>query len=146
MNMLNQTDCIFCSIIQKKIPYVSLYNSKNFITFLDINPVNKGHTLIVPTKHVETLFDIEPSLGEELLIIMKRIGPALMKATNAKGINIIQNNYTAAGQEVPHLHWHVIPRFIGDTHIRWKQGKYENKQEMIDIATNINTILNKEYL
>ena len=145
MSMSNQTDCIFCNIIQKKIPCVSIYNSDNFIALLDINPVNKGHTLIVPTQHVETMFDIDPSLGTDLLSIMQHIGPAIMKATNAEGVNVIQNNYVAAGQEVPHLHWHIIPRFIGDSRIRWEKGKYKNHQEMIDIATNTNSIIYNDY-
>ena len=130
MSMSNQTDCIFCNIIQKKIPCVSIYNSDNFI---------------VPTQHVETMFDIDPSLGTDLLSIMQHIGPAIMKATNAEGVNVIQNNYVAAGQEVPHLHWHIIPRFIGDSRIRWEKGKYKNHQEMIDIATNINSIIYNDY-
>lgn len=145
MSMSNQTNCIFCNIVQKKVPYVSIYNSDNFIAFLDINPVNKGHTLIVPTKHVETMFDVDPSLGSDLLSIVQHIGSAVMKATSAEGINIIQNNYVAAGQEVPHLHWHIIPRFIGDLCIHWEKGKYKNHQEMIDIATNINSILYNDY-
>lgn len=145
MNITYQEDCIFCKIIQGKLPSISVFNSTNFIGFLDINPINKGHTLIIPTTHVETIFDLSTSTGTELIMLMQRIGSSVMKVTTADGLSIFQNNYSAAGQEVPHIHWHLVPRFKEDTHKRWSQGKYTDNQEMIDIAKDISSILYNDY-
>ena len=110
-------DCIFCKIARGDIPCTSVFESEELIAFLDISPVNKGHTLLVPKAHMETLFD--------------------MKATGAEGLNVVQNNYSAAGQQVPHVHWHLIPRFAGDGYTAWPQGAYQDMQEMAALADAI---------
>ena len=65
---------------------------------------------------------------------MKQVGTAVMEATGAKGLNVVQNNYPAAGQQVPHVHWHLIPRFADDGHMAWPQGAYQDVQEMAALA------------
>ena len=99
-------DCIFCKIARGDIPCTSVFESEELIAFLDISPVNKGHTLLVPKAHMETLFDMPAGIGETLFAAMKQVGSAVMKATGAEGLNVVQNNYSAAGQQVPHVHWH----------------------------------------
>ena len=100
-------DCIFCKIARGDIPCTSVFESEELIAFLDISPVNKGHTLLVPKVHMETLFDV------------------------------VQNNYSAAGQQVPHVHWHLIPRFADDGYTAWPQGAYQDMQEMAALADAI---------
>ena len=114
-------DCIFCKIARGDIPCTSVFESEELIAFLDISPVNKGHTLLVPKAHMETLFDMPAGIGETLFAAMKQVGSAVMKATGAEGLNVVQNNYSAAGQQVPHVHWHLIPRFAGDGYTRGRR-------------------------
>ena len=133
--------CIFCKIIKGEIPSSKLLENERFIVFMDIGPVNPGHTLIVPKAHMETIFDVTPGYGEELISLMQRVGKAIMTATGATGLNIMQNNYPDAGQAVPHVHWHLIPRFANDGFCHWKQGAYASMQEMRNLADTIKKIL-----
>ena len=133
--------CIFCKIIKGEIPSSKLLENERFIVFMDIGPVNPGHTLIVPKAHMETIFDVTPGYGEELISLMQRVGKAIMTATGATGLNIMQNNYPDAGQAVPHVHWHLIPRFANDGFCHWKQGAYASMQEMQNLADTIKKIL-----
>lgn len=132
-----QNECIFCMIARGDIPSTVVYETEELLAFLDINPVNKGHTLVVPKAHMEAIFDMPSSLGGSLIEAMKRIGAALMQATGAEGLNVVQNNYPVAGQQVPHLHWHLIPRFEGDGHTAWPQGSYRDAEEMNSVAAAI---------
>ncbi|WP_308775331.1 HIT family protein [uncultured Bilophila sp.] len=137
MSASQQENCIFCKIAHGEIPCTSVFESEDLIAFLDISPVNKGHTLLVPKAHMETLFDVPGGIGENVLAAMKRVGAAVMAATGAEGLNVVQNNYPAAGQQVPHVHWHLIPRFAGDGHTAWPQGAYQDMREMAALADAI---------
>ncbi len=107
-------DCVFCRIVEGTLPADKVYEDEKVSAFLDINPANDGHTLLVPKKHYENIFEIpEDELGN-LHSLSKKISLAVKSATNADGINIGQSNGKAANQEVPHLHVHIIPRFSND--------------------------------
>lgn len=134
MPVSQHENCIFCKIVHGEIPCTSVFESEELIAFLDISPVNKGHTLLVPKAHMETLFDMPDDIGQTLLAAMKQVGAAVMEATGAKGLNVVQNNYPVAGQQVPHVHWHLIPRFADDGHMAWPQGAYQDMQEMAALA------------
>ena len=129
------SDCIFCAIAEGTIPSSKVFASDTLYAFLDINPANKGHTLIIPRAHCADPLGVDPALGREVIEAMQRIGRAVMTATGAAGFNVIQNNGQVAGQEVFHLHWHIIPRFAGDGIPLWKQGSYASKEEMERLAT-----------
>ncbi len=108
------SECIFCKIVGGEIPAVKVYEDDQVLAFMDINPLNNGHTLIIPKKHAETILEIDP---DELAAVMKtaqRIAQAIQKALNPDGITVIQLNRRAAGQVIPHLHVHLIPRWEGD--------------------------------
>ena len=128
-------ECIFCLIAQGKIPSSKVYESDSLYAFLDLNPMQKGHTLLIPKKHAKDIFDLDPALGSELVSAMQKISRAIMEVTGATGLNIYQNNGRSAGQEVDHLHWHLIPRFDGVK--CWPQGKYDSMDEMNDFAARI---------
>ena len=117
-------DCIFCTIIKGEIPSEKVYEDEKTMAFLDIGPVNKGHTLVIPKEHHETLLDTPKELLKEVIVIVKKVSTAVKKGVSADGINIGVSNYKAAGQVVPHVHFHVIPRFEGDGFHHWPQGKY----------------------
>jgi histidine triad (HIT) family protein len=119
-------DCLFCKIINGSIPSEKVYEDELFIAILDINPINKGHLLVLPKRHSENIFDLEEPEISNVMKVIKKLSQALMKTLNAEGVNIIQNNCKAAGQIIFHSHFHIIPRFSGDNiKIGMIHGKYE---------------------
>ena len=104
-------ECRFCAIIQGKIPAKMVYEDSWNIGFLDINPRNPGHTLVVPKKHYEFLSEMTNEDASRLLPAVKAVASKVRNATQAQGVSIVQNNGQAAGQAVAHVHFHVIPRF-----------------------------------
>ncbi|MCJ2165735.1 MULTISPECIES: HIT family protein [unclassified Pseudodesulfovibrio] len=134
------SDCIFCKIVAGDIPCAKVFESENILAFLDIAPVNAGHALVLPKGHYPTLMDIPVELGNELLQALSSVGRAVMEATGADGLNLMQNNHEAAGQLVHHAHYHLIPRFADDGLRLWPQSSYE-QDEMKRIATSIAELL-----
>ena len=111
--MIDST-CIFCRIVKGDLPSYKLCEDADSLVILDINPVTKGHCLIIPTRHCSTLIDADPDLVAKLMRRICHIVPALLKATHTEGFNLFQNNGRCAGQLIPHLHFHIIPRTSGD--------------------------------
>ena len=105
--------CIFCKIVRKQAPASIIYEDETVIVFLDIRPLNIGHTLVIPKKHYVDIFDIPENQLSQVHKVAKRVSVAVKKATNADGISIIQQNGKAAAQDIFHLHVHVVPRFEG---------------------------------
>lgn len=101
--------CIFCEIAAKRIPAKIIYEDDNYIAFLDIRPLNRGHTLVVPKEHLQWAWEIQ-QFGPYMEIV-KTIALAAMKALDAKWANFV-----TAGLGVPHAHFHVVPRFEDDGH------------------------------
>ncbi|MEE9525038.1 MAG: HIT family protein [Candidatus Woesearchaeota archaeon] len=118
-------DCLFCKIIKGDIPCTKVYENDKVLAFLDIGPVNKGHTLVIPKIHSKNIFDIEEEDLCEVNKVIRKIAPAIKKAVNADGLNIKSSNGAVAGQAIMHFHTHIIPRFEGDGLKLWPQGKYE---------------------
>lgn len=112
--MDNTNDCIFCKIIDGRIPSNRIYENDNFLSIPDANPKVKGHSLVISKKHFETLLDLPSSAGLELIDCIKKTALKVMDKNNAKGFNIINNNFETAGQIVNHVHFHVLPRKSGD--------------------------------
>lgn len=131
------SDCLFCKIIAKEIPASIVYETDDILAFLDLHPVNKGHVLVVPKQHSEGSHDASPAVLGTLLAAIQKIAQGIGKVTGAPAYNVLQNNGAAAGQVIPHLHFHIIPRFEGDgfTHWHGKQGYAEG--EMAQLAQNI---------
>lgn len=130
-------DCIFCKIIEGNIPAEKVYEDDLFIAILDINPVNKGHLLVLPKKHSENIFDLDEPEISNVMKVIKKLSKALIDILNAEGINIIQNNCKAAGQIIFHSHFHIIPRYLGDgIKIGMIHGKY-NEGEIKEFANKI---------
>ena len=118
-------DCIFCKIVEGKIPCSKLYENEHILSFLDINPVNKGHALVIPKEHFEDMTKIPEKELKELIHVSQKVAIAVEKATNAHGFNISMSNKPAAGQVVMHAHFHIIPRYEDDGLKLWPQGKYD---------------------
>lgn len=119
------TDCIFCKIIKGEIPCAKVYEDDKIMAFLDIQPVNEGHTLVVPKRHHEDLFDLPEEFLSSGLGAIKKIARAVQKAVDADGVNIGMNNGRAAGQAVFHAHFHIIPRYNKDELGEWPRKAYQ---------------------
>ncbi len=123
--------CIFCRIVEGEIPSHTVYEDENVVAFLDTNPVSRGHTLIVPKEHVETIHNA--SGMEYIWEPLVKIARAIEAAFDPQGINIDQNNGEAAGQEVFHMHFHVTPRYTGDElEIIYNRSELENGDEIAE--------------
>lgn len=134
---MSSTDCIFCKILRGEIPSCQVYSDEHVVAFMDIGPINRGHTLIVPREHHATVFDLPAAVGSHVLAAQQRVGRAIMAATGANGLNIFQNNFATAGQVVFHVHWHLVPRFPADGHLLWPSGSYGSMEEMQALAEAI---------
>jgi histidine triad (HIT) family protein len=138
---MNDDSCIFCRIAQKQVPASLVYEDEKVVAFLDIRPLNEGHTLVIPKKHHENIFDIPQELIAHLHGITKRVALAVEKATQADGISIIQQNGKAAGQEIFHLHIHVIPRYEGKKLPRFSEISEADREKLRQTAAKIRKYL-----
>lgn len=118
-------DCLFCKIGRGEIPSEKIYEDGATFAFLDIHPVNRGHTLVIPKKHSENIFDIDQNDWSEVMKRVHMLAPKVRKAVGAEGVNIGMNNDCAAGQLVFHVHVHIIPRFTNDGHQLWHGNPYK---------------------
>lgn len=133
--MTASSDCVFCRIVAGTIPATVLFQDRSIIAFLDVAPLAEGHLLVVPKSHCELLSELDPETAAELGRAFPRLGRALVGVTGAQGFNVLQNNGSAAGQVVPHVHFHLIPRRDGDNlGYRWSPGKYPEGRASV-IAT-----------
>ncbi len=141
------TDCLFCKIIAKEIPSAIVYEDDAAIAFLDIKPVNPGHTLVVPKKHSDGFHDAEPETLKHLILVTRKIANAVASAMGTTGFNLEENNGAIAGQVIPHLHFHVVPRRADDGLRHWPGKSYEEGEmtkTQEKIQTSMADILVKE--
>ena len=113
------SDCLFCKIIAKEIPAAFVYADDRVVAFLDVQPVNPGHTLFITRRHCPDLFAATSDDLHHLVDVISRVAPAILKTVGATDFNLIENNGAVAGQAVAHLHFHVIPRHAGDGRESW---------------------------
>lgn len=136
-------ECIFCKIVARELPAEIVYENEQWLAFLDIKPVNLGHTLLVPKNHYENLFDLPAELLAKLGGELQQLGRAVKTATGAAGLNLGMNNERAAGQLINHAHFHLIPRFEGDGHRHWHGKTIPTKEELTAVGQKIKTALAK---
>lgn len=130
-------DCLFCKMAVGQIPVAKIYEDDVVLSFLDIGPISDGHTLVIPKQHFEKLHDCPAELLGQVCSRLGKIAAAVAASMNSDGYNILCNNGRAAGQLVEHLHFHIIPRNIGDgVFNRWPAYKYE-KGKIEQIAAGI---------
>lgn len=111
--------CIFCKIAAKQLPSDIIYEDEDLVAFLDIRPISRGHTLVVPKAHVERYGDLSDAAASELARVLKVLAPRIMRAVGAQGFNLGLNNGSVAGQIISHVHWHIIPRYERDGLVHW---------------------------
>ncbi len=107
-------DCLFCKIVAGEIPNHTVYEDANVLAFLDIHPCAKGHAVIIPKKHFVDLAELSAGDWQEMSRGLAGVFSKVQAVLKPDGINLGINNGKAAGQAVPHLHWHLIPRWQGD--------------------------------
>ena len=106
--------CIFCKIGKGEIPSHKVYEDKNVFAFLDVKPHAKGHTVVILKEHGVTVFDFSDKQLQELMVAVRKTMSRLQEVLSPDGFNVCWNHNSAAGQVVPHLHIHVIPRYLDD--------------------------------
>ena len=107
-------NCVFCNIVAGKIPSAKVYEDGDVLAFMDIGPVMPGHVLVIPKRHFNPIWNLPDDLLAKVLAVAKRIAKAQIDVLGADGVNLFQTNGEAAGQTVPHVHFHVVPRKNGD--------------------------------
>jgi len=122
-------DCIFCKIATGQIPCHKIYENDSVLAFLDIGPLSEGHTLVIPKAHFEKLDQCPPEILSGVIQVVGNVSRAIVSALGCDGYNVLCNNGMAAGQEVHHIHFHVIPRTSGDdVFTEWKSGSCSKDQ------------------
>ncbi len=122
---MNPESCIFCRIAAGAIPAALLLQDEDALALMDINPLADGHVLLIPRRHYETVDQMPPETAARMLQHVPALVRAVREATGCAGVNVLQNNGPAAHQEVPHVHFHILPRNPGDAfHFNWPAGQY----------------------
>lgn len=138
-----EDECVFCGIVKRKLPGHIVYEDESFIAFLDNFPFNKGHTLVCPKKHGETIWDMSEQEIGGLFMVASKVSRAVVRATEADGFRFVQNNGEAANQVVPHVHVHTIPVRLYEKG-KWLDRKKFSEEEMADVAAKISTLIQSE--
>ncbi len=112
--MSESGDCIFCKIVEGDIPSFKIFEDERTLAFMDINPANEGHCLVIPKTHTRDVFDINERDVAAVAKSVRRVARAVQATLQPDGINLAQSNGAAAGQSVFHFHMHVLPRRSGD--------------------------------
>jgi histidine triad (HIT) family protein len=137
---MSHEDCIFCKIVHGEMPSAKVYEDDQVYAFLDISQVTKGHTLVIPKKHVKDVYDMSPETAGELFARVPKIVYAIKKTFEPQGINLLNNNEPAAGQVVFHSHIHIIPRYGENDGFSYKGESHTDdytSEDLQDIAAKI---------
>ncbi len=127
------SDCLFCKIVKGEIPSFKVYEDAQTLAILDIAPVNKGHTLVIPKQHCVSIVDAPEELLLPTMKTIKKVSIAL--AQYAEGVNITENVNKAGGQLVSHIHFHIIPRYLQDGLQLWpSRGGYDKEEALATLA------------
>ena len=112
--MRRDPDCVFCKIVAGEIPSFKLFEDEATLAFMDINPANEGHALVIPKEHAPDVYAVSDEALARTSVTAKRVAAALARTLNPDGLNIVQCNGAAAAQSVMHFHVHVLPRVTDD--------------------------------
>jgi len=133
--------CIFCKIVQKQASASVVYEDEDVMAFLDIRPLSVGHTLVIPKQHYIDIFDIPADVQAKVYAVTQKIAFAVKKTTGADGVSVIQQNGKAAGQDIFHLHVHVVPRFNGVALPRFSDLELAERSALDELAKKIKAAL-----
>lgn len=129
--------CVFCKIINGEIPSYKIYETDTVMAFLDISQNTKGHTLVIPKKHIESIFDLDEQTGRDLFEAVIKTTNILKNKLGFKDVNLLNNNGSLAGQVVNHYHIHIIPRY-GNDECYFKESPHDpNFEELASLHKQI---------
>jgi len=111
---MSHRSCIFCDIVEGQAPADVVFEDKETLAFMDINPANPGHTLVIPKLHVRDIYGLDEEAAAAVMKTTVRVAKAIKRTLQPDGMNLVQSNERAGGQDVFHFHIHVIPRWYGD--------------------------------
>ncbi len=134
---MEYTENVFTKIVRKELPADILYEDDQTLAFLDHAPVSPGHTLVIPKKQVVNIFDVDDETLAAVMRTVRKVAEAVRNATGAKGVHINSNHGTEAGQVVPHLHFHIIPRHKREEFDFWKHTTYVSTETKDALAKDI---------
>jgi histidine triad (HIT) family protein len=129
-------DCIFCKIISKEIPANIVYEDEQFLAFLDINPVRKGHLLLIPKKHDEWMVDVDDASIGDIFVQAKKIMRAMKQGVGCDYVQL-----SVVGKDVPHFHIHLMPRYFNDGLQGWATTTYADDAEKNSFVQKISDAL-----
>ena len=130
-------DCIFCSIISGDVPATKVYEDDETFAFMDINPGNIGHLLVIPKEHYRNIFDIHPATAGKIMEVGTKLASAIKSALNPDGLNLFQSNEAAAFQSIFHFHLHLIPRWEDDSLVLPWKPKPGDMDQIRNVAAQI---------
>jgi len=128
---MNNSNCIFCKIVNGEIPAVKIFEDEKHFAFLDMNPINSGHTLLIPKKHIEYLFDLNDDEYSELMLKAKHLAKLLKNKLEPKRIGVIVEGFL-----IPHIHIHLVPINKG-ADLSFAKAKPMSKEELKKVAEKI---------
>lgn len=128
--------CIFCDIIDGKIPSSKVYEDENVLAILDVSQVTFGHTLVMPKKHVENIVEADEDTVVNCAKVVSKLSKQIVKNTSAVGCNVLNNCGEVAGQTVNHLHFHIIPRYSENDSVVFKFNESE-KQDLDKVLEKV---------
>ena len=138
---MNETDCVICKLLSGELEVTVIHQDDLCVAFMDIQPINPGHALVVPRKHASYLADLEAEDGAQMFRVAQRVAAALRECgVKCEGVNFFLADGEAAGQEVFHVHLHVFPRYSGDGFGLNLPPDYQdrpNREELNEIAQRI---------
>jgi histidine triad (HIT) family protein len=112
--MMSDRECIFCAIVEGRAPAEVVFEDEETLAFMDTNPANPGHTLVIPKRHARDIYGLDEEMAAAVMRTALRVAKAIRAALQPDGLNLLQSNGPAGGQAIFHFHMHVIPRWYGD--------------------------------
>jgi len=131
--------CLFCEIVKKEVDCFEIFEDEIVKAFLDINPVSKGHILVIPKKHFQDIFDVPEDILDRINKVCKKMALLCKNKLGATGVNILNASGKDAQQSVFHLHFHVVPRFEKDNLDLWFHGDSKKTKELKSIQEKLLT-------
>ncbi len=126
--------CVFCQIVNGELPTNLVYEDDKVIAILDLAQATKGHTLVLPKKHYDNIYDVDEETLKQMIVVSKKLSKQIVDNMHADGLNIVNNNGDAAGQAIKHIHFHLIPRYNDDDYlIRGQNHEYDLKEILAQI-------------
>jgi histidine triad (HIT) family protein len=137
MNMYKE-DCIFCKLANGDIPARTVYEDDGFRVILDLSPISRGHSLILPKAHMEDIYELSADTAQKIMPLAQKMAMRLRDKLGCDGLNLLQNNGESAGQTISHFHLHMIPRYKGEgnaLHFHPQEATAEELNEVLDQLT-----------